>query len=147
MPAATITAPGIDELALPNHPETKVWLKRRPLWGDKNLVQCSAIIAKREIAPGVQRTTPEGFADFLVTKALVMIHDWTVTDESGKKAPISAEALQALDPEDGEFISNEARRRFDGDSVAPLVTNSEPTSATESSSPTPESSESPISEN
>lgn len=143
---ATITAPGIDELILPNHPETRVWLKRRATWGDRNRVQAAAVVSRRETAPGKLETDPDFLADFVVTKALVMIHDWTVTDDSGKKVPISAETLQALDPEDGEFISSEASRRYGGDS-APLATNSEPTSATESNSPPPALFESPTSEN
>lgn len=141
---ATITTPGIDELSLPNHPETKVWLKRRPNFGDTNLVQCAAIVSRREIGPGKFITDPRGFADFLNAKTVVMIHDWTVTDESGKKAVISAEALGALDPEDGEFVSTEAKKRFDGEpKTVPLADSSEATSDTESSSPTPTPSESP----
>lgn len=143
---ATITAPGIDELSLPNHPETKVWLKRRPSWGDKNRVEARATVARREVAPGKFRTDPDGFADWLVIKALVMIHDWAVIDESGKTVPVTAEALESLDPEDGEFIAKEAGRRYSGDSV-PLASNSEPSSGTESSPQNPEPSESPDSEN
>lgn len=146
MTVATVTAPGIDELALPNHPETKVWLKQRPTWGDKNRVQAHATVSRREVAPGKFETDPEGFADWLVIKVLVMLHDWTVTDEAGRKLPISAEALESLDPEDGEFVAAEAGRRYSGD-TAPLATNSEPSSATESTSPIPAQSESPDSEN
>lgn len=143
---ATITTAGIDELKLPNHPETTVWLKRRPNWGDKNKVQVASYLSRKQVGPNEFRSDAPALADFVVTKTLVMIHDWNVTDESGKRVPIVAEALESLDPEDGEFIWNEARKRFDGETdgtAAPLVNSSEPTSATESNPPTPAPSESP----
>ena len=144
---ATITTPGIDELTLPNHPETKVWLKQRPQFGDKNRVEAAAVVARREVAPGKYATNSDDFAHYLSVKVVVMIHDWTVTDESGKRVPIVVEALEALDPEDGEFLSTEAKKRYDGVDTTPLGDSSEPSSITELNSPTPEPFESPASEN
>lgn len=144
----TITTPGIDELTLPNHPETKVWLKQRPKFGDKNRVEAAAVVARREVGPGKYATDSDDFARYLNLKVVVMIHDWTVTDEAGKRAPIVVEALESLDPEDGEFLSVEAKKRYDGEpKTVPLADSSETTSTTESKSPTPEPSESPASEN
>lgn len=129
---STITSPGLDELTLPNHPETQIWLKRRPTAGDKNRVDAHAIVARREVAPGRYQTDPDGFAKYLVVKAMVMVHDWTVTDEAGKRVPISVEGYEALDPADGDFLMTEAHKRFEaGTSTSPLVTDSEPSSATE----------------
>ena len=134
---ATITTPAIDELTLPNHPETKVWLKQRPQFGDKNRVEAAAVVARREVAPGKYATDSDEFARYLVLRTVVMIHDWTVTDESGKRAPIVIEAVESLDPEDGEFLSIEARKRFEGESkTVPLADSSEVTSTTELNSPT-----------
>ena len=70
-----------------------------------------------------------------------------MTDESGKRAPIVVEALESLDPEDGEFLSTQAKKRYDGEpKTVPLADSSEASSTTESNSPTPEPSESPVSE-
>lgn len=144
----TITTAGVDELTLPNHPETKVWLKRRPNWGDQNRVQATALISRKEVGPDRYITDPEGFARFLAVRTLVMIHDWTVSDESGRRVPIAIEALEALDPADGEFLSTEAVKRYDGvTDTAPLGLNSEPSETTESPLPTPAPSESSASEN
>lgn len=144
MTTPTITQPGIDELTLPNHPETKVLLKHGAKYGDRNRVQSAAILARRRDGT----TDPAGLAGFIALRTLVMIHDWTVTDESGKKVIPSVEAIDALDAEDGEFLEAEARKRYDGESGShPLVNSSDSTSHTESNSTTPEPSESQTSEN
>ena len=118
-------------------------MKRRPSWGDKNRVDVAQYLSRRQVSPSEFKTDADALAESVATKILVMIHDWNVTDESGRRAPIVAEALKALDAEDGEYLWAEARKRFDGVDTTPLANNSEPTSATESSSPTPEPSESP----
>lgn len=137
---STISTPETDELTLPNHPETRVWLKRRPKFGDRRIVQSAAILARDKDG----NNTPAGFARFLNTQTLVMIHDWTVNDDTGRKAPVSIEALEALDPADGDFLSEEAQKRYGGETGSrPLVSSSDNSSVTESSSPTLAQSESP----
>ena len=141
---ATITTPGIDELTLPNHPETTVWLKRRPDFHARNLVQAHAYVTRVQTAADQFETDPAKFADYIATRTVVMIHDWNVTDESGKRLPISVAVLGALDPDDGDFLEAEARKRYEGEpKTVPLANSFEPTSDTESTSPIPTPSESP----
>lgn len=140
----TITQPGLDEISLPNHPETKVWLKKRPKAGDKIRAQCASYVSLRTDGS----TDPDLFARYILTRTLVMVHDWTVTDESGKRIPISIEAIEALDPEDADFLGTEARSRYEsGVGSSPLASNSASSSPTESTFATPEPSTLPASEN
>lgn len=137
-----ITHPGTDELTLPNHPETKVWMKRKARFGERNRVGSLGILSRREVAPGKFETDPAKLALFIATRTIEMIHDWTVTDESGKRAPIVVEALESMDTEDGDFLATEAKKRYDS-GAAPLPPSSEPSSATESNPPIPPPTESP----
>ena len=141
---ATITAPGIDELTLPNHPETQVWLKRRADFRARNLVQAYAFVTRVEISPSQYDTDPAKFAAYIANRTVAMIHDWSVTDESGKRLPVSVDVLGALDSEDGEFLENEARQRYEGEpKTVPLANSSEPTSDSEANSVIPTPSGSP----
>ncbi len=146
MTQPTITNPGTDELTLPNHPETKVWLKRRPDFGARNLVQAHGYLTRVQVAADKYATDPVAFANYIAIRTVTMIHDWTVTDESGKRVPITIEGVNALDPEDGDFLESEARKRYEGTAGAgstPLVTSSADTSSTATTSEPLPPSESP----
>lgn len=124
-----------------------MWLKKRADYNARNVVQSHAFITRVEVSPGKFDTDPMAVAKYIASRTFMMIHDWTVTDESGRRVPVSMEALGALDPEDGEFLEVEARRRYEGaPKDRPLDSNSDNSSAMESNSPTPRPSESPTSE-
>lgn len=118
-------------LNLPSDPDYWVVMKARPSFGDKSAAQSAMVditqVADEKTVPKAKRkklvvdkATGAGVLTEVETQAYFstllsrLIIEWNLTDERDKVLPITVEAIDELEPEDGDFLVKEAQERLKG---------------------------------
>lgn len=122
----------LEELPLPSDPSYKVWVKRRPTWGDKALVRANFL--KPMIGADGEMGADMDMYEYWMRMTVAMIDHWNLTDEDDQPLPVTAESLAQLYPEDGDFLRAQAEERMSAkrpeSEEAPLGSTSTTTGAT-----------------
>lgn len=101
----------IDTLPLPSNPDFHVRMRARATWGIERKIQ-EAMVSVDEIQPGSPITPRMKVEGAATTLMLALLVDWNLTDENDQPLPLTAENLDELAPEDGQFIAAEAGKRL-----------------------------------
>ena len=96
-----------DTLALPSDPAYTVTLKRRASFGDQRRAQ-AAMLKIDTATGGIGEAEWSAYVSSLLTSLIVA---WNLTDENDQPLPITAENIDRLAGEDGQFLATEASKR------------------------------------
>jgi len=115
----------LDELRLPSDASLWVKMRRKILWGDEIAVE-SAVLASRGQLQGVAALKRQRVFQLIEGWNLHLAADGTVGPQ-GQPLPMAPAALDHLEPQDGEFLYEYARHRFEHreDIANPFVPGSE----------------------
>lgn len=117
-----------DTLTLPSDPHYHVEMKKRPTYGDKLAMQ-KAMMQMQPVdlatvdasqAPYVEADEETGkgmltkveLDSYLKSLLERLIVSWNLDAPNGEVMPITAETIELLEPEDGDFLMAEAQRRL-----------------------------------
>ena len=131
MPYQKADRAGTTRLTLPSDPDYWVEMKNRPGFGDKGaadgaVMQITQVSdankvpkAKRsnlvvDKASGQGVLTEFEMQAYYTTLLTRLIVSWNLTDLYDKVLPINAETIDELEPQDGDFLVAEARKRLAG---------------------------------
>jgi glutaredoxin 2 len=115
-------------LSLPSDADYWVEMKDRASYGDKlaaqnSMLQVSQVdlalvekahMVEADIESGRGVLTEIEVDAFFKTLLRRLITDWNLDAEDGRIVPITLDAIEHLDSEDGEFLMTAARRRLSG---------------------------------
>lgn len=104
---AYLKTPETDTLTLPSDSAYSVVMKRRATFGDQRAAQ-SAMVQFSVDDPG---NPSAEVGPYIQTLLLRLIVSWNLTDANDHPLPITAEALDEIDPVDGQFLAAEAGKR------------------------------------
>lgn len=110
MPYLKSTAVETDRLTLPSNGEYYVLMKKRAEYGDSLAAQ-SAMVKIETNGNGQAKVSEPDSAASVRTLVSRLIVDWNLDDENGQKLPITPEMVDKLDPQDGNFLAEEANKR------------------------------------
>jgi hypothetical protein len=147
-----------DPLALPSDKQWVVHMKKRANWGDTAAAQ-AAMVHEGMVAAATrnQALNGSGPADeaaqvaevisgaetdaYMQTLVARLIVTWNLTDEQGQPLHVSVDTVALLEPEDGEFLAEQAQKRRGGRPAAQQRPFKKPSgqrpTATPSSTPKP----------
>lgn len=107
-----------DRVEIPNHPDLWVEFKAEASFHDELKVEQyrQEVLSRAEIDPATGERKLDAYliADFVVSKASVMVSAWNLTDPEGKPLPVNAASLVLLRADVLRFIGDEAASRFSG---------------------------------
>lgn len=107
--ASYLRALELDQLTLPSSPEFFVTMKRVASYGD----QLAAQNAMLQVQQGLGGTiTKYEWAAYVRALTARLITEWNLSDENGSPLPITAENIDRLRQDDGEFLASEAQKRL-----------------------------------
>lgn len=114
MPYLKSGAGETDRLTLPSDGEFWVAMKKRAAYGDQLAAQ--AAVVKIETNGNGQAVTEPNLDTSAYVRTLMakLIVDWNLDDEQGQKLPITPATVEMLDPQDGDFLAQEANKRVGG---------------------------------
>ena len=104
---AYLKAIEIDTLTLPSAPEYWVKIKRRATYGD----QVAAQSAMLKVDTASAALSDIEWGSYIRSLTAAMVVEWNLTDEQDRALPITAESIDRLEPEDGQFLAAEITKR------------------------------------
>lgn len=125
----------LDELHLPSNGALTVKMRRKVLWGDEEAVESAILVTQR-------REPLQAIATYKRQRIYQLIEGWTLHLQAdgtigiaGVPLPMEPDSLKLLEPEDGAFLYEYAKHRFEQkeDVANPFVPGS-PASSPESES-------------
>lgn len=109
----------IDTLPLPSNPEYHVRMRARATAGIVRAAQTAMIHVDTTYADPAtgkpldkaQAITTTEWGAYTRELAFGLLVDWNLTDDNDQPLPLTRENLDLLEPEDGQFLDDEAAKR------------------------------------
>ncbi|HXI96342.1 MAG TPA: hypothetical protein VNG04_09455 [Candidatus Acidoferrum sp.] len=103
----------LDELRLPSNKDLWVKMRRKVLWGDENAVESAIFITqRRDPSQTLAAMRRQRIFQLIEGWGLFLTADGTV-GVTGSPLPMEPESLNRLEPQDGDFLNEYAKHRFE----------------------------------